>query len=71
MLNRLSVGQWDYYNTTIATYEDLDMVYVVDMMWDNDWIDDHFNDYTHMSRDGEIHFSEKLIHEISPMLDGD
>tara|TARA_A100001037_G_scaffold283230_1_gene288528 strand:- start:138 stop:1295 length:1158 start_codon:yes stop_codon:yes gene_type:complete len=71
MLNRLSIGQWDYYNTTIATYEDLDMVYVVDMMWDNDWIDDHFNDYTHMSREGEIRFSEKLIQQISPILDGD
>jgi len=71
MLNRLSIGQWDYYNTTIAMYGDLDLVFVVDMMWDNDWIDDHFNDYTHMSREGEIHFSEKLIEQISPILDGD
>ena len=71
MLSRLSIGQWDYYNTTIAMYEDLDLVFVVDMMWDNDWIDDHFNDYTHMSREGEIHFSEKLIEQISPILDGD
>ncbi len=71
MLNRLSIGQWDYYNMTITMYEELDMVFVVDMMWDDDWIDDHFNDYTHMSREGEIHFSGKLIEQISPILDGD
>jgi hypothetical protein len=41
------------------------------MVWDEDWEERHFNDYTHMSRDGEILFSNKLIEEISWLMDGD
>ena len=71
LLNRLAIGQWDYYNSTLENYSDLELVTVVDMVWDEDWEERHFNDYTHMSRDGEILFSNKLIEEISWLMDGD
>tara|TARA_Y100000589_G_scaffold44862_1_gene37762 strand:+ start:543 stop:1634 length:1092 start_codon:yes stop_codon:yes gene_type:complete len=70
LLERLSIGQWDYYNTTVDMYHQLEMITVVDMMWDKDWEDIHFNDYTHMSRQGEILFSNKLIENISANLGG-
>jgi lysophospholipase L1-like esterase len=39
------------------------------MMWDNDWEDFHFNDYTHMSKEGEVLFANKLIQRLSPLLE--
>ena len=71
LLNRLAIGQWDYYNSTLDNYSNLELVTIVDMVWDEDWEERHFNDYTHMSRDGEILFSNKLIEEISWLMDGD
>jgi hypothetical protein len=69
LLNRLSIGQWNYYNTSIETYTDMPFVTVYDMMWDNDWEDFHFNDYTHMSKEGEVLFANKLIQRLSPLLE--
>ena len=69
LLNRLSIGQWDYYNTSIEIYTNMPYVTVYDMMWDNDWEDFHFNDYTHMSREGELLFATKLIQQLSPLLE--
>ena len=71
LLNRLGSGQWDYYNDTIATYYDLEMISVFNMMWDDDWQEIHFNDYTHMSREGEILFASKLMQLLAPVLDRD
>jgi hypothetical protein len=69
LLNRLSIGQWDYYNTSVESYSNLPLVNVYDMMWDDDWEDSHFNDYTHMSKEGEVLFSNKLIQQLSPLLE--
>ena len=71
LINRLSVGQWDYYNTSIEKYTKMPSVAVFDMMWDDDWEDFHFNDYTHMSKEGEILFANKLILQLSPLLEVD
>jgi hypothetical protein len=71
LLNRLGPGQWEYYNSTIQMYSNLETVTVVDMMWDSDWSDEHFNDYTHMAREGEILFANKLMMSIGPLLNGD
>jgi len=54
---------------TIEIYTNMPDVVVYDMMWDNDWEDFHFNDYTHMSREGEVLFATKLIQQLSPLLE--
>ena len=69
LLNRLSVGQWNYYNASMEIYTNMSYVTVYDMMWDNDWEDIHFNDYSHMSREGEVLFATKLIQQLSPLLE--
>jgi len=69
LLNRLSIGQWNYYNTSIEIYTDMPSVTVYDMMWNDDWEDFHFNDYTHMSKEGEVLFANKLIQRLSPLLE--
>ena len=70
LLERLDPGQWDYYNQTIESYNQLDLVTVCDMMWDLDWKEEHFNDYVHMSREGELLFTDKLMQHIAPLLEG-
>ena len=38
---------------------------IIDYLWDESWLEDDFNDYTHAAKDGEIKFAEK----ISPIID--
>jgi hypothetical protein len=68
LIDRLSEGQWEYYNSTISRYNDEYEITIVDYLWDNDWIEDDFNDYTHASRQGEIKFAEKVAPEINGIL---
>jgi hypothetical protein len=69
LLDRLEDKQWEYYNQTISNYRNLETLYVIDMLWDDDWQESHFNDYTHMSREGEILFADKLSTNISKLLE--
>ncbi|MBC8438044.1 MAG: hypothetical protein H8D82_02105 [Euryarchaeota archaeon] len=68
LLERLAVGQWDYYNTSVAGYSQIEGVTVLDMMWDSGWIDDEFSDYTHMSRQGEIKLAGLLVQPLDEIL---
>ena len=69
LLDRLEDKQWEYYNQTISNYKNLETLHVIDMLWDDDWQEVHFNDYTHMSREGEILFADKLSVNISTLLE--
>ena len=69
LLDRLEDKKWEYYNQTISNYKNLETLHVIDMLWDDDWQEVHFNDYTHMSREGEILFADKLSVNISTLLE--
>jgi hypothetical protein len=65
LIDRLSDGQWDYYNSTISAMEQKYDITIIDYLWDKSWVEEDFNDFTHASRDGELKFAEK----ISPLID--
>ena len=65
LIDRLSEGKWDYYNSTISAMELKYDITVIDYLWDNAWVEDDFNDFTHASREGEIKFAI----DIAPKLD--
>nr|AIF03058.1 hypothetical protein [uncultured marine group II/III euryarchaeote KM3_160_F12] len=69
LLDRLHWGQWDYYNESVREYSLRDTISVIDMMWDDDWEEVHFNDFTHMSRQGELLFAEKLHGNLSIIME--
>ena len=69
LLNRLQEGQWDYYNESVSNYSIVDTISVIDMMWDYDWEEIHFNDFTHMSREGEILFASKFRDNMSIIME--
>jgi len=69
LLNRLQEGQWDYYNERVSNYSLIDSISVIDMMWDFDWEEAHFNDFTHMSREGEILFASKFHDNMSMIME--
>jgi hypothetical protein len=64
--NRLAAGDWDYYNSTVERFVEDERVHMLDLMWDSTFDDDTlFNDYTHLSEDGE----ERLMQTIAPVVD--
>lgn len=65
LIDRLSDGQWDYYNSTMLEMGNKYDITIIDYLWDGSWLEDDFNDYTHAAKDGEIKFAEK----ISPIID--
>ena len=69
LIDRLQPGQWDYYNQSINTYIEEHKFVVFDMLWDEDWEELHFNDYTHMSREGEMLFAEKFFVQLSDVME--
>ena len=71
LIERLAPAQWDYYNNSVSEYSQNDAITVVDLIWNTDWTEEEFNDYSHLSREGEIKLSEILSQEISPLLDLD
>ena len=68
LIDRLSEGQWDYYNSSISIYQSNDEISVIDYMWGSHWVDDDFNDYTHAARSGEEKFAELISPEIDQIL---
>ena len=68
LIDRLSEGQWDYYNSTVSGYKNNSDITVIDYLWDKSWIDDDFNDYAHAARDGEIKFAEKIAPALDELL---
>ena len=68
LIDRLSEGQWDYYNSSVLTYQANDEITVIDYMWGSHWVDDDFNDYTHAARSGEEKFAELISPEIDQIL---
>ena len=65
LIDRLDDGQWDYYNLTTSTYPEIDGVTVHDLIWNENWVEEDFNDFTHASREGEVKFTSF----ISPLID--
>ena len=65
LIDRLDVGQWDYYNLTTSTYAEIDGITVHDLIWNDNWVEEDFNDFTHASREGEV----KFTYFISPLID--
>nr|MCS5533766.1 hypothetical protein [Candidatus Poseidoniaceae archaeon] len=65
LIDRLFEGKWDYYNSTISAMELNYDITVIDYLWDDSWVEDDFNDFTHASREGEIKFAI----DIAPKLD--
>jgi hypothetical protein len=68
LLDRLSDGQWDYYNTTVTEYRTKFDVHVIDLMWNGLLEEDDFNDYTHAARSGEEIFAEYISPELTMIL---
>ena len=68
LLQKLSDGQWDYYNQSIDTYSKIEGVHYTNFLWDDTWIEENFNDYTHASRLGEIKFAELISMDIDDLL---
>lgn len=68
LIERLSIGQWDYLNSSMERYSETLDVGIVDYMWANNLVDDDFNDYTHAARTGEVKFAEFIAPEIDEFL---
>jgi hypothetical protein len=68
LIDRLSEGKWDYYNSTISAMELKYDVTVIDYLWDDSWVEDDFNDFTHASREGEIKFAIDLAPKLDDIL---
>tara|TARA_B100001093_G_scaffold162960_1_gene155333 strand:+ start:1573 stop:2694 length:1122 start_codon:yes stop_codon:yes gene_type:complete len=68
LIDRLSEHQWDYYNATIEQYRLQYDIAIIDYLWNEDWIEEDFNDYTHASREGELKFAEKISPHIDEIL---
>ena len=71
LIDRLAVGQWDYYNLTTSTYAEIDGITVHDLIWNDNWVEEDFNDFTHASREGEIKFTSFISPLIDSILLGD
>ncbi len=71
LIDRLAVGQWDYYNLTTSTYAEIDGITVHDLIWNDNWVEEDFNDFTHASREGEIKFTSWASPVIDSILLGD
>lgn len=64
--NRLAVGDWDYYNSTVERFAEDERVLMLDLMWNSTFDEEMlFNDYTHLSEAGE----ERLMRTIAPVVD--
>ena len=71
LIERLDVGQWDYYNLTTSTYAEIDGITVHDLIWNDNWVEEDFNDFTHASREGEVKFTSFISPLIDSILVGD
>ena len=71
LIDRLAVGQWDYYNLTTSTYAEIDGITVHDLIWNDNWVEEDFNDFTHASREGEVKFTSFISPLIDSILLGD
>lgn len=71
LIDRLEVGQWDYYNLTTSTYTDIEGITFHDLVWNDDWVEEDFNDFTHASREGEAKFTSYISPVIDSILVGD
>ena len=71
LIDRLAVGQWDYYNLTTSTYTEIDGITVHDLIWNDNWVEEDFNDFTHASREGEVKFTSFISPLIDSILLGD
>lgn len=66
---RLSPGDWDYYNSTVERFEEDARVHMLDLMWDSAFDDEAmFNDFTHMSDEGERRLMQVLAPEVDALL---
>jgi len=71
LIDRLDSGQWDYYNLTTNTYAEIDGITVHDLIWNDNWVEEDFNDFTHASREGEVKFTSFISPLIDSILVGD
>lgn len=71
LIERLDVGQWDYYNLTTSTYAEINGITVHDLIWNDNWVEEDFNDFTHASREGEVKFTSFISPLIDSILVGD
>lgn len=71
LIDRLDDGQWDYYNLTTSTYAEIDGITVHDLIWNDNWVEEDFNDFTHASREGEVKFTSFISPLIDSILVGD
>ena len=71
LIDRLDDGQWDYYNLTTSSYPEIDGVTVHDLIWNENWVEEDFNDFTHASREGEVKFTSFISPLIDSILVGD
>jgi len=66
---RLGLGDWDYYNATVERFEQDSRVHMLDLMWDPSFdYESMFNDYTHLSVEGERRLMEVLAPRIDAIL---
>ena len=67
---RLAVGAWDYYNETVTKFQEDERVTMLDLMWDPRFDDDVlFNDFSHMSSEGEKLLMEVIAPHIGEILE--
>lgn len=68
LMDRLAPGQWEYYNSSVKNYTQIEGVTVLNMMWDSGWAEEDFSDRTHMSRQGERKLAELLVQPLDQIL---
>ena len=68
LIDRLAPGQWEYYNSSVINYSQIEGVTVLDMMWDSGWEEEDFSDRTHMSEQGERKLAELLVEPLDHLL---
>ena len=71
LIDRLNLGQWDYYNSTTNAYAEMDGITFHDLIWNDNWVEEDFNDFTHASREGEVKFTSFISPLIDSILIGD
>jgi len=67
-MDRLAPGQWEYYNSSVKNYTQIEGITVLNMMWDSVWAEEDFSDRTHMSRQGERKLAELLVQPLDQIL---
>ena len=68
LIAELAEGQYDGHNTTLSRLSEYDGVHIMNLIWEDYWVDDDFYDHNHLDRHGRETFCEEVGPRISEIL---